>query len=143
MVHADPLLSFSFPAFHNLGLHHGEPHQTRSSLVQCSQQPQETDIAIISIAQARQLWPRDVRQPVLAHTAGDLRGTRNCILLLHLPSPLPWAQHLNFKRNQELKASDLSEPMGSLPWVEKATKHSRDTAQVSREAGTDTTGRGL
>ena len=33
--------------------------------------------------------------------------------------------------------------MGSLPWVEKATKHSRETAQVSREAGTDTAGRGL
>lgn len=98
---------------------------------------------MISIAQARRLWPRDVKQPVLAHIAGDLQGHRKLHSSTASSITTTWALHLNFKRSQELKAFDLSELMGSLPWVEKATDHSRETAQVIREAGADTTGHGL
>ena len=78
---------------------------------------------MISIAQARQLWPRDVKQPVLAHTAGDLHRKLHSSTASSITTT--WALHLNFKRSQELKAFDLPESMGSLPWVEKATKHSK------------------
>lgn len=45
--------------------------QLHTQLIQHSLQLQEIGIAIIDTALVRKLWLREVKQPVLAHTAGD------------------------------------------------------------------------
>lgn len=45
--------------------------QVRTQLFQCSHQPHEIYAALTSIALVRKLWPREAKQLVLEHTAGN------------------------------------------------------------------------